>query len=87
MLEPPTILLLRKVCLTQGVVWQILRPPETAPSETVRGGARAKDVLCSTIRYKPMPFCQRRGTYQVHRVLCIIRCRNQWLYMWVQGVM
>ena len=70
-----------KASLTQGVVWQMLRLRETASSETVRGGARAEDVLCTTIRYKPMPFCQRRGTYQVHRALCIIGCRNQWLYM------
>ena len=86
MLEPPSILLLRKVCLTQGVVWQMLRPPETAPSETVRGGARAKDVLCKTFCHKPMPFCQRSGTYQVYRAPCIVRCRNQWLCIWGQDV-
>ena len=47
MLEPPTILLLRKASLTQGVVWQMLRPQETASSETVRVGRVRK--MISTI--------------------------------------
>lgn len=86
MLQPPTIFLLRKVSLTQGVVWQMLRLRETASSEAVHGGARATDALCKTFCHKTMPFCQGSGTYQVCRALCIVRCRNQWLCIWAQDV-